>query len=872
MKIRYLFLLLLPFIIGLGACQEHFIKDREYRIRVKKQFEITKELASKRNARLFSVFDEDISLREKEALEFLFAYMPLSDLADYDGEFFLQNVRSSMAARDTFSWGKTIPDDIFRHFVLPVRVNNENLDSARIVFFDELKDRIRKMDMKEAALEVNHWCHEKVTYKGTDGRTSSPLATVKTAFGRCGEESTLTVAAMRAVCIPARQCYTPRWAHQDDNHAWVEVWIGGKWHYLGACEPDADLDMGWFSSHAKRAMLVNTTVFGDYTGSEDILKKEERFTQINVLPNYTDTKKLWVKVKDAGGEPVDSASVEFGLYNYAEFYPLSKQLTDEKGLCSLLTGHGDLLIWAAKGGNFGFSKISAGTTDTLSIVLEMTPGKEFSLSYDFVPPAEQPVNQEVSDSLKKINAERLAYEDRARENYEKTFIDSARSYRLAATLGINGDTLFDILKKSRGNYREIIDFISSVPQERQQWTFPLLLAISEKDLRDINPEVLFDQMNSAWRFTGTFPDRNLFVNCVLNPRISNEFLKPYQTYFQTSFDENFIKKIISDPQQLVEWTRTNIAIDTKSNYSRAPLTPVGVYELQVADPASRDIFFVAVCRSFGIPARVETSSGISQYYSHGKWVDVQFDKPEAVENSRATIVLEKDPSGTKIDPAYYIHFTVEQYKNGFFRSLDYENDPSVSVFPASISVPPGYYMMVTGNRVDKGIVLARLTFFNAEAGKEKKVLLTIRNKPAENAASRMVDLPSLLSAVTGKTFSGGSKATVIAWLEPEKEPSRHFIADLLRLKNDFEKWSGSIVLIFNTENEKKIFLDKNPAGLPGNISLFAAPNSVREYEKITGTNDPEFPLILMAGADGKILYQSSGYRIGAGDDLIRLTK
>ena len=54
---------------------------------------------------------------------------------------------------------------MFRHFVLVYRVNNENLDSSRLVFFNELKDRIKNMTMYDAALEVNHWCHEYVNYK-----------------------------------------------------------------------------------------------------------------------------------------------------------------------------------------------------------------------------------------------------------------------------------------------------------------------------------------------------------------------------------------------------------------------------------------------------------------------------------------------------------------------------------------------------------------------------------------------------------------------------------------------------------------------------------------------------------------------------------
>jgi hypothetical protein len=41
------------------------------------------------------------------------------------------------------SFLKTIPDDIFRHFVLVYRVNNEYLDTARTAFFEELKERVK---------------------------------------------------------------------------------------------------------------------------------------------------------------------------------------------------------------------------------------------------------------------------------------------------------------------------------------------------------------------------------------------------------------------------------------------------------------------------------------------------------------------------------------------------------------------------------------------------------------------------------------------------------------------------------------------------------------------------------------------------------
>ncbi len=246
-----------------GCKKEHFITDKTYRKQVQNDFDARRLQAEGRADALFSGMDT-LSLPEQEALQFLYAYMPYSDLADYNQEFFLKQVRAAFAAKERFSYAASVPEELFRHFVLVYRVNNEDLDTARLYIQEQLAERLKGLSMYDAALEVNHWCHEHVAYRAADARTSAPLATMRTGLGRCGEESTFTVTAMRAVGIPARQCYTPRWAHCDDNHAWVEVWVDGQWYFLGACEPDAELNMGWFAVPGTRTMMVHSTVFGPY--------------------------------------------------------------------------------------------------------------------------------------------------------------------------------------------------------------------------------------------------------------------------------------------------------------------------------------------------------------------------------------------------------------------------------------------------------------------------------------------------------------------------------------------------------------------------------------------------------------------------------
>ena len=361
--------LVLTLMFSMHLCaqeNQRFISDDSYRENVEKAFNEKMQLVGKQ---FFNTDGLNLNQEEEEALRFLYAYMALADVTDYPTAFHAANVRTAFLARKEMSWGKQVPELLFRHFVLPVRVNNEPLDDSRQVFYKDLKSRIAGLSMKDAILEVNHWCHEHVTYQPSDGRTLSPLACMNTAIGRCGEESTFTVAALRSVGIPARQVYTPRWAHTDDNHAWVEAWADGEWYFLGACEPEAVLNLGWFNAPASRALLMHTRAFGDYNGPEEVMLRTSNFTEINLIDNYGSTARVDFRIVDRRGKAVNGARVDFKIYNYAEFYTAVTKYTDAKGLTFLTAGKGDMLVWASKDGWFGYAKASFGKDKKITIKL-----------------------------------------------------------------------------------------------------------------------------------------------------------------------------------------------------------------------------------------------------------------------------------------------------------------------------------------------------------------------------------------------------------------------------------------------------------------------------------------------------------------------
>ena len=866
----------------LFSCKEHFITDVKYREEVKKDFEARKELAKGRSKQLFSVFEQKLTLEEQEALQFLYAYMPLSDLADYNGDFFLQQVQYAFKAKQEMPWGKTIPEEIFRHFVLVYRVNNENLDTARVLFFNELKDRVKNLSMYDAALEVNHWCHEKVTYRGADIRTSAPLATMRTALGRCGEQSTFTVTALRAVGIPARQCYTPRWAHSDDNHAWVEVWVDGKWYYLGACEPDPELNMGWFSTPATRTMMVHTNVFGKNNLPDEKNLVTPLYSISNMLSHYADVKKITIKVLDAQNKPADKATVKFKLYNYAEYYPIATITTNQNGEAEITTGLGDLLIWATKEGVYNYKKIDVRKQNEITIILDKKEGAEYVEMLDIYPPIEKKVVKEISQEIKDKHALRLKYEDSLRNSYIATFMKEENA-RTIKNENLTTEQIIRTIKRSEGNYAEVIKFLNMHAKlEAGLHLNRFLESLSDKDLRDTPAEILeshithfIPELENIKTVQLLSNEEHPYFKGILPARIANELIRPWRPFLA----EKMGAVVGKTPtiETLRNWVINNITISNTDNYYNCPISPQGVFELRVCDPLSRDIFFVAACRSLNIPAYYDVATEKIYVFENGIWRDLSFDPSKIQEpTEKGTLVLSYEPAKNevKLNLTYWVHFTIAKFENGDFVTYDFENDPRMSQFPAKLQLDPGYYMLSTGNRYNDGVVLSRVEFFNISPGQTVKKQIVMRTLVPRDKSYGKIDIKQhLFGSLQGTSIEKvmNNKKMVLCFIDPTREPTRHLFKAMSSLKSQFEAWSGSIIFVIpSTKNTGDFHFGK--WNLPKQ-STFIIDDQSKFMQKLLKETKQEFkeeyPLLFIINEQGDIILKSEGYRIGAGEMILK---
>ena len=837
----------------LSSCEvHHFMTDSSYRAKV--EADLQKRLEPERLKSRFAV-DKDsrrltesdgfvsdpyLTTEEFEALEFLYAYMPLADLTDYSTGYYLQNVRASFTARNEMGWN--VPEREFRHFVLPIRANNENLDTSRVVFYRELKPRIEGMSMQDAILEVNHWCHEKLTYKPSDARTLSPLSSVVSSLGRCGEESTFTVAALRAVGIPARQVYTPRWAHTDDNHAWVEAWADGKWYFLGACEPEPVLDLGWFNSPASRGLLMHTRVFGSYDGPEEKVMIGPNFTEINLIDNYAKTARVDFTVVDENGSPVDSALVDFKIYNYAEFYPALSKYTDAKGRTFLTAGMGDMMAWASKNGRYGYSKVSFGkdTEVTITISDQHTFDPQ---SMMIVPPPETANIPDVTPEQRAENDRRFAREDSIRKAYMATFVQP------------DGTEKGRLLALSAGNHRVIAKFLEDHPDER---ALALLKSLSNKDLIDVTREILDDSYNAP--------------EAILCPRVENEFLSAYKSFFARSFGTGLQKEELLRPANLIKWVNDSITMLRDPKAWSIPMSPAGVYQARMADARSRNIFFVALARTLGLDARKDPVTGKIQYKDAGQWVDVDFEASSQVVAPTGTLVLNYEPTAILANPYYYSHFTISKIENGRTRLLTFDEGQVdmgggvswANIFKKGTPLDVGDYVLVSGNRLSDGSVPVTMRQFSVREGETTTLdlritipedrLSVIGSFDAETRFCMEPDAePVSVLSTTGRGFY------VIGFLTPRQEPSVHAINDLIAAKSGLEAWGRPILLL--TTAEGLGWLKEYSASLPSNIHLGIIPDGL----DLKGRRMPYF---LLADTFNRVFFTTEGYTIGLGDQLV----
>lgn len=844
------------------------VTDKQRQI-IEERFEDVKAKAAGRADALFAVLD---TCNEEEliCMKYLYAFMPEQDLANYEGELFLKFVKQALKIRAEVPWGEKIDGSLFLNYVLQYRINNEDIAFYTETFYNELIDRVKDKSMYEAAVEVNYWCFENATYQSTDIRTASPFTVIRNGFGRCGEESTFNVAALRSIGIPARQIYAPRWAHCDDNHAWTEVWTDGEWHFLGACEPEQTLDTGWYMLPASKGMLIHNKVLSTIVEDEEIVYTRDGATEINVLPRYADTKRLTVVVKNTAGEEVEGVHVRFELINYSELYPLTDLVTDAKGEASFLTGLGDLMICAYNDQVHAYAQVDVRLQDRLEMTLPDTFIKEEGIEHLVLTPAEGRTPDEVvlTEAQKAAHEEKHAKALALRAAFRDTFYIGERAENFAKAYAPYQVEVKEALEKALGNYQELIAFFEDPEtSDLLEYKVKMLGTLNKKDFTDSTCDILKAHLVDAVAYKDVYAEE-VFVANLLAPRVFFETLSAYRAPLRARLSEEVLAAFKADPRQIHHYVMTTIANGYETNYSTFYAEPVGLLDLKVGNITSQKILSVALYRALGIPAKFNKVDQTVSYYQDGLWITMGNDAQEVIKKS--TLTLHKEDEALEL--AYMRNFTIGKLVGAVYQTLDLE-DVAWEGDAMSYAVEAGRYRIITTNRQADGTLLTR--FYYVEVAEGMAVDVTIGITQEEGAKVNVAVKDQALTDLEGNQVMlselVADSRNIVAYLGVGGEPTEHLFNEMLESEERFNSAKPNVIFILQTrEDYNNLTLQKVLNTVP-HIGVYVGHDEAAADTIYSGFDiqDKKLPLAYVMNTPMKAQYAWAGYNVGIGELLLK---
>nr|WP_294668313.1 transglutaminase domain-containing protein [uncultured Blautia sp.] len=820
---------------------------KENRERIEKEFDSLRETLKDRKypmdeiTRRLEECEDSIGL----AMKYLYITAPYSDFANYPFDTILQFAKHGVFLYENLESVRNLPEELFLNYVLQHRVNEEEVIPCREEFWNLLKDRVSGKSQMDAAIEVNFWCAEEATYHSGDSRTLAALTVYKRGYGRCGEESVLLVNALRSVGIPARQVYVPRWSHCDDNHAWVELWCDGKWHFTGACEPLMILDKGWFTSASSRAMMVHSRWFDSkLPETENIIGKKDAAAMLNQLERYAITKKITVKVTDAQKNPVKGVKVSFQILNYAEYFSAAEVMTDENGCVSLVTGLGTVRVQAYDEERqlFGSADMDVRSCDSLEITLapvgELGSGAEEWKSVDIIAPVDAPVNtamptkEQKEEGTKRLN-EANAIRKAKKENW------------------VNPEKLIFLQKTEDAELRKA-----------------MMEQLSEKDGTDCISSVLEEHLEYAKAYAGKIDDA-LFMPYILNPRIEDEVLRCYRKGILEYFTEEQKNAFCENPISIWNYIQENIKEYSGHERASAITTPYECLRSGLGTVRSQKVLFVAIARTLGIPARLNPLNTAMEY-----WMDDQFLPVIKDQKKEGLLILKKEADSSW---TYFQHWSIGQLINGEFVSLDLTNT-EWDGDEMRIPVVPGLYRLITTNRLPNGNQFAYEKYVSiGENGEMTRTETLLLRKAELSDMLERINLPEFEvgkedgTSVTCEQLTADGKK-ILMWLEESCEPTEHILNEMLEQKEKFHEFEKNICFMVRTKKAKEDELVAKVLGEFQDITVYY--DSFEENIELLGRRmyvDPDkLPLILVTNGVSTGIYATSGYNVGTGDMLIRI--
>lgn len=612
----------------------------------------------------------------KEWTDFLLYAMPDVDLVNFKSDDFIAYFDALKKNYNRVGWRNKIDDNLFYYYILPHRVSQEPLENFTAHYADTLYNLVKNTkNMRDAVFRINEWVYTKMKYEPTEQWDQNATTTIKRGIGRCEEMSILFIKALRTVCIPCRHTYTPWWPFTNSNHAWVEVWVDGKWHSIGGGEL-TDLDNAWFRIPSQRAAIIKSVVYEEMPEDKEIIdRKDNKFTIINSTPNYSDVVELNIQVKK-NNIPVESAQVSINVYNYSSLVPVGSKKTDNNGYVKWVVGKTDLFVYVYKDTMIGYQiwRPLEKTNDTMfiDITRREIPNTSFWLYT-------RKVSGQNPKSAYKPNISKL----KKLQDLHFKEIDVTNT-SLSATLSQIDTNLLTIFKNAKGNAKPLIQFYLDLPDSLRDIFTEYFKRLVSKDIVELDTIGLAQELNTVLKsitLTNKNTPDSIIKDYLIPSRILYEHIDKWREQIQTDFNHTINTRFSQDSSStsrvnlvksrgsikefvdsLFAWVEHNIEKKKDGDAFGPMMNPEDVYKAKRATDTERYVFIVGILRSQGIPSRIKWSFDAIEFWDR-QWKEKSFEQKQEKKNVWVGVKFTQDTIDVTQKMNYYEDYSVTTFKD-----------------------------------------------------------------------------------------------------------------------------------------------------------------------------------------------------------------
>jgi hypothetical protein len=185
-----------------------------------------------------SEWEAALSKAKGSDTEFLPTHASQYDLVSLTAEMIVENITYARKVHEALPYlGEKLDEELWREWVLPQRVLEEDLSLWRKDFYEKMQPvTAGKETTAEVAEAIRAWLWgmdadsvKRVKFQNAENRLRSPVEILCGGVAACGELAVLHISFLRAVGIPARHCCTGWYQGGKDGwHFYTEYWDNQK--------------------------------------------------------------------------------------------------------------------------------------------------------------------------------------------------------------------------------------------------------------------------------------------------------------------------------------------------------------------------------------------------------------------------------------------------------------------------------------------------------------------------------------------------------------------------------------------------------------------------------------------------------------------